>query len=387
MRVILKAAAIVFVGIVGLNGASSAQDEPVPSYATAFDLEQTVENLTVRVLWAWADENGIEVAWLWLPNVSKPGLAWRPELLHEGVVLYPYLDYQPLSYMPITADAMAFAILKPSGIRGGDTVTLELRFTGTRHNNGTPMPDVPEETMSFLLEVPFHHIRRWSGEQTAMVNGISMTLHAVEYLPSETNLTLCYPRMSVPFQTITHEYDPFIDDPDVGISLKLVGDRVVRSAAQMPPPPSPSEIRVEDMSRPEITPEVTDEMAMPTVTPVPPTLTPAPPPPTLTPEKCLDVGVSGLVPDENGMLHIKIDELRTFMMPTAENVHLVNAALEQSESRWRVHYDPANGMGITSDDPTSPTPRFHEWRVLQNVISDITSERLIGPWTFSVPLE
>src|SRR5690606_7681758 len=161
----------------------------------------------------------------------------------------------------------------------------ELRFTGTRHNNGTPMPDAPEETMSFLLEVPFHHIRRWSGEQTAMVNGISMTLHAVEYLPSETNLTLCYPRMSVPFQTITHEYDPFIDDPDVGISLKLVGDRVVRSAAQMPPPPSPSEIRVEDMSRPEITPEVTDEMAMPTVTPVPPTLTPAPPPPTLTPEK------------------------------------------------------------------------------------------------------
>src|SRR5690606_18996841 len=77
MRVILKAAAILFVGFMGLRGVSSAQDEPVLSYATAFDLEQTVEYLTVRVLWAWADENGIEVAWLWLPNVSKPGLAWR----------------------------------------------------------------------------------------------------------------------------------------------------------------------------------------------------------------------------------------------------------------------------------------------------------------------
>ena len=149
MRLIWKAAAVLFVGIIGLSGPSSAQDEPVPSYATAFDLEQTVENLTVRVLWAWADEGGIEVAWLRLPDLSKPGLAWRSELLHDGVVLHPYLDHHPLSYMPVSADMMTFAILKPSGISGEDTVTLELRFTGTRHDNGTPVPDAPEETMSF----------------------------------------------------------------------------------------------------------------------------------------------------------------------------------------------------------------------------------------------
>lgn len=379
MRVMWKTAAMLFVGIIGLSGTVSAQDEPVPGYATAFDLEQTVENLTVRVLWASADEGGIEVVWTQMFDPSKPGLAWRSELLYDGVVLHPHLDRHPLSFMPVTADAMTFAILKPSGIRTEDTVTLELRFTGTRHTNGTPVPNAPEETMSFLLEVPFHHIRRWSGKQTATVNGISMTLTAVEYLPSETNLTLCYPRKVGGNRGVFQlEYDPFIDDPDARVSLKAVGDRSEWRAFEPLPPVQPV---------PEITPEVTDEMATPTASPVPLTLTPAHPTATPTPEKCLDVGVADLVPDENGVLHVTIDELRTDIMPTAENVHLVNAALEQSESRWRVHFDTSNGMGITSVDPTSPTPRFHEWRVLQNVVSDVTSERLVGPWTFDVPLE
>jgi hypothetical protein len=371
MRMIWKAAAVLLIGILGLSGVSSAQDEPVPSYATAFDLEQTVENLTVRVLWAWADEEGIEVVWIQTFDPSKPGVWWRSELLHDDVVLHPYLDHHPLSYMPITADAMTFAILKPSGITGEDTVTLELRFIGTQHNNGTPVPDAPTETMSFLLEVPFHHIRRWQGEQTATVNGISMTLKAVEYLPSDSRLTLCYPRITVPYQTISREYDPFIDDPAVWTERYAVGDRYEWMAMEFSPTLTPT---------PVITPEATDEMGRPVPTAIPPT-------PTLTPEKCIDFGVPGLIPDEDGVLRIRIDELRTYMMPTAENVHLVNAALEQSDSRWRVHFDTSNGMGITSADPTSPTPRFHEWRVLQNVVSDITSERLLGPWTFSVPLE
>ena len=206
-----------------------------------------------------------------------------------------------------------------------------------------------------------------------------MTLHAVEYLPSETNLTVCYPRMVGGRRGVFQlEYDPFIDEPDARVSLKAVRDRIEVRAFEALPPVQPV---------PEITPEVTDEMVTPTASPVPPTPTPAPPTATPTPEKCLDVGVSGLAPDEEGVLHINIDELRTDMMPTAVNVHLVNAALEQIGSRWRVHFDTSNGMGITSAEPTSPSPRFHDWRVLQNVISDITSERLLGPWTFSVPLE
>jgi hypothetical protein len=388
MRMLWKAAAVLFMGIIGLSSVSSAQDEPVPSYATAFDLEQTVENLTVRVLWAWANEAGIEVAWIQTFDPSKPGLIWRSELLHDGVMLHPYLDHHPLSFMPITADTMTFAILKPSGITGEDTVTLELRYTGTRHNNGTPVPDAPEETMSFLLEVPFYHIRRWSGEQTVTVNGVSMTLKAVEYLPSETNLTLCYPRIVGGKRgSFTLEYDPFIDDPDARVSLKAVGDRGGSSAAQMAPPPLPSEARTVEVAFPEVTPEVTDEMAMPTVTPVPPTLTPSPPTSTPTPEKCLDVGIAGLMPDEDGVLQIHIDELRTDIIPTAENVPIVNAALEQIRSPWHVSYDASNGLGFGAAGYLPTGPHFHHWRVFWNILSDIMSERLLGPWTFSVPLE
>lgn len=74
-------------------------------------------------------------------------------------------------------------------------------------------------------------------------------------------------------------------------------------------------------------------------------------------------------------------------MPTAENVHIVNGALEQIRSPWHVSYDVGNGLGFGAGGYLPTGPHFHHWRVFWNILSDITSERLLGPWTFSVPLE
>jgi hypothetical protein len=372
MHVIWKAAAVLLIGIVGVSRASSAQDEPVPSYATAFDLEQTVENLTVRVLWASADIGGIEVAWIQTFDLAKPGIGWSSELLHEGVVLHPSFSLHPLSTMSMTMDAImsrtvdgvVFAILKPSDISAKDSVTLELRFTGTLHNNGTPVPDSPQETMSFLLEVPFHHIQRWSGEQIATANGISMTLHAAEYLPSETYLTVCFPQIaSEKYPGL--ELAPYIDDPLIWMVTMPVGNRERIYS-----------IPLLTLATPAMLPEVTDEADFA---------------PDSMPGKCVDLWIVGLIADTDGMLHVTIDELRTEPRLTAAALPDINAALENVSSPWRIETRISSGgwdSFLPVSNPPHPQIRYSPaWLVYENIVSDITSERLLGPWTFSVPLE
>jgi hypothetical protein len=352
--------ALLMVGHVG------AQNEPVPSYATPFDLEQTAGNLTVRVLWASADDHGLEVAWTATQDTSHSSRDWRVELLHDGIKLQPLLvDLSPHPDVTTPSDRLVLAVLRPSGLSGRKTITIELRFTNMRAG-GNSEPEV----LRFLLDVPFHEMRRWQGEQVSTADGISMMLKAVEYAPSGTYLTLCLPRI-VSDGPVAVEFEPYIDDPRLWTEVLPAG---IRSPIRAPDIPVIPDNRA--TPAPVMLPEATVEAVFPSD-------------PTL--DKCVDFKVPGLAADADGILNIAIDELRTPPIPSTAAVPAINAALEDSGLPWRARIV-QNSLGLdtviaASDAPLPQNFLSYRWRVYHSVLSDITSERLPGPWTFEVQLD
>ena len=91
------------------------------------------------------------------------------------------------------------------------------------------------------------------------------------------------------------------------------------------------------------------------------------------------------------MLHVTIDELRTESRLSTDALPDINATLEAVNSPWRVETRVSSGgwdSFLPVSNPPLPQIRYSPaWLVYENIVSDITSERLLGPWTFAVPLE